>query len=43
MPNSLKDYKLALFGLIAANVAFYYAVVQNKALIAPTEMKNVYR
>jgi hypothetical protein len=34
MSDSLKDYKLALFGLIAANVAFYYAVVQNNAIIA---------
>lgn len=43
MSDSLKDYKLAMFGLIAANVAFYYAVVQNKVIIAPMEMKNVYR
>lgn len=43
MSDSLKGYKLALFGLIATNVAFYYAVVQNNAIITPTEMKNVYR
>jgi hypothetical protein len=35
MADSLKDEnKLALFGLIAANVAFYYAVVQNNAILA---------
>lgn len=34
MSDSLKDYKLALFGVIAANVAFYYAVVQNNAILA---------
>lgn len=34
MSDSLKDYKLALFGLMAANIAFYYAVVQNNAILA---------
>jgi hypothetical protein len=35
MADSLKDEnKLALFGLIAANIAFYYAVVQNNAILA---------
>lgn len=34
MSDSLKDYKPALFGLMAANIAFYYAVVQNDAIIA---------
>jgi hypothetical protein len=33
MSDSLKNYKLALFGLIAANIAFYYAVVQNNAIL----------
>lgn len=30
----MKDYKPALFGLMAANFAFYYAVVQNNTIIA---------
>jgi hypothetical protein len=34
MSDSLKDYKPALFGLMAANIAFYYAVAQNNAIIA---------
>lgn len=34
MSDSLKDYKPALFGLMAANIAFYYAVVQNNAILA---------
>jgi len=35
MANSLKDeYKLALYILMTANVALYYAVVQNNALIS---------
>jgi hypothetical protein len=32
--DSLKDYKPALFGVMAANIAFYYAVVQNNAILA---------
>lgn len=33
MSDSLKDYKPALFGLMAANIALYYAVVQNNAIL----------
>lgn len=43
MSDSLKGHKPALFGLIAVNVAFYYAVEQNNSIIAAMEMKNVYR
>lgn len=43
MSDSLKDYQQALFGLIAANVVFYYVIMQNNAIIARMEMKNVYR
>jgi hypothetical protein len=43
MSDSLKEHKPVLFGLIAANIAFYYAVEQNNSIIAAMEMKNVYR
>jgi hypothetical protein len=34
MSDSLKNYRLALFGIIVANAAFYYTVVQNNAILA---------